>query len=155
MQLLHLYPGYGCRFQLQRSDSVPSANLHLPLFFPAYPWLGVHFCQEIFVFASFQSRTQAPHRYLTCHLHVSEYHPCIQPGSRAFLPASGIGRPAGGTGRANREWKQNSICEMGWSGERGQGALEKAKEKTQVVWEKHGLWSSTCLATCWMLNNAI
>lgn len=28
---------------------------------------------------------------------------------------------------------KNSICEMGLSGERSQGALEKAKEKTRVV----------------------
>lgn len=74
-----------------------------------------------FVFACFQSNTPASHRYLMCHLHLSEYHHGIQPESQAFLSASGICRSAGGTGRANHEWKKSSICAVESARDRGQG----------------------------------
>lgn len=106
-------PGLWPRFWLQKSNRATSVSFHLPLFLPAFPPPEAHFLANDFVFACFQSNTQASHRYLMCHLHFREYHLCVQPESRAFLSASGIYRSSGGLGRAKHKGKQNSICEMG------------------------------------------
>lgn len=114
--LHHLYLGCGEKCGLQkRLQKVLATAVSLPLtlLLSARPLPGARFCQKNFVFACFQSNTQASHRYLMCYLHFREYHLCIQLESRAFLSASGIYRSFGGTGRAKHEGKQNSICEMG------------------------------------------
>lgn len=107
--LFYLYMGLVVRFRLQKSNPAPPISL---CFFPPARYWEPIFARK-FCLCLFPIQYTSSHRYLMCHLHLSEYRPCIQPESRAFLSASGICRSAGGIGRANHKWKQNSICEMG------------------------------------------